>query len=297
MIPWRTAPHPLDLPAAFGREAPLTLEIGYGNGEFLTRSAAAHPDRDFLGIELEWHATRRALRRIGQQGLTNVRLIQADARLAVELCLPPACLDQVTILFPCPWPKARHARHRLFSASFLELLSNRLKPSGWAWIVTDFRPLFEEIQTNGGAAGMRVETSTVKAGLGTKYERRWQSEGQQDFYASRLVPRESRPAPPRIQEVPVHIHTLTEFPSDWSLPEGTFVEGTIRVQFRELVLDQERRKAMVRAFVVEDGVVQEFWIEVTPEEGYWKLRPAPGCALLPTRGVQVALDRIRSFWP
>jgi tRNA (guanine-N7-)-methyltransferase len=291
LVCWRSSPRPLDLGTLFGRQAPVVLEIGFGNGEFLVRTASAEREKDFLGIDLEWKSVRRALRRAAQEKLTNLRVMQGDARQMVEWSLSSDCLSQVTILFPCPWPKRRHERHRLFSVEFLGLLRHRLKPDGGIWIVTDFEPLFQQIQANAPAAGYKIQTRTVPASLNTKYERRWTSEGQQEFFESWLYPEGPAPPAPRPAEVPVRTYVVKEFPDRWNLPE-TVAEGAFRVQFRDLVFDRERQKAMVRVFVVEEPLHQDLWIELTPSEGAWHLRPAPGCVFYPTRGVQRALDAL-----
>lgn len=293
LLNWRSMPRPLVPEQLYGRTAPLVLEIGFGNGEFLTRTAAEERDKDFLGMELEWKAVRRALRRAKQLELTNLKVILGDAREAVEWGLPPACLSQVTIQFPCPWPKRRHERHRLFSVDFLRLLKNRLKPDGHVWIVTDFEPLFEQIRRNGPLAGYRAETEEVPARLNTKYERRWSGEGQQLFYETRLYPEGPAAPAPELPEVEVRIPTLTEFPAQIELPEPV-VAGSIRVNFRELMLDKERRKAMWRVFVVEEPLHQDFWVELAPVEHKWHLRPSAASVYFPTRGVQTALDSIRA---
>ncbi len=293
LLNWRFMPRPLDLEAIYGRRAPLVLEIGFGNGEFLTRTASEQRDHDFLGMELEWKAVRRALRRAKQLELTNLRVILGDAREAVEWGLPPGCLSQVTIQFPCPWPKRRHEKHRLFSVDFLTLIRNRLKPDGHVWIVTDFEPLFEQIRINGPRAGYRAETETVPARLNTKYERRWTSEGQQLFYETRLYPEGPAPPAPSLPEVEVRIPTMKEFPTHIELPEPV-AEGNFRVNFRELMVDKERQKAMFRVFIVEEPLHQDLWVELAPVENKWHLRPSAACTYFPTRGVQRALDSIRA---
>ena len=145
LVLWRQAKRPTDWQRRFGRKATLEVEIGFGNGEFLVRRAQAHPECDFLGIELEWPSTHRALRKIAQANLPNVRLIQADARHAFERLLLPRSLHRAYALFPSPWPKERNARYRLFSHAFLKLLNSRLETGGETQIVTDHRPYLDWI--------------------------------------------------------------------------------------------------------------------------------------------------------
>jgi len=104
----------------FKRKAPLVVEIGFGNGEFLMRQAKENPGIDYIGIERGWRCLRRALQRIDCSGLTNVRLLQIDARVALDRYFKPQSLTQIFMLFPCPWPTKRQAKHRLLAQPFLQ---------------------------------------------------------------------------------------------------------------------------------------------------------------------------------
>ncbi len=94
----------LDLAAVFGREAPTTLEIGFGNGESLVSLAAEHPERDFLGIEVHRPGVGHLLLRIEELGLPNLRIVCRDAVEVLERCIAEASLDEVLLYFPDPWP-------------------------------------------------------------------------------------------------------------------------------------------------------------------------------------------------
>lgn len=129
---------PLDPAAVFGREAPLTLEIGFGNGEALSQAAADHPDRDYLGIEVHRPGVGRLLNDVEERALKNVRVICADAVEVVRDRLPPESLDACWIFFPDPWPKKRHHKRRLVQGAFLARLVERLKPGGIVHAATDW---------------------------------------------------------------------------------------------------------------------------------------------------------------
>ncbi|WP_420885711.1 tRNA (guanosine(46)-N7)-methyltransferase TrmB [Candidatus Reidiella endopervernicosa] len=99
---------PLDFERLFGRDAPVTLEIGSGNGETLVTLAAAHPENDYIGIEVHRPGVGRLLRRIEELELSNVRVICHDAVEVVERMVLDASLDAVLLYFPDPWHKKRH---------------------------------------------------------------------------------------------------------------------------------------------------------------------------------------------
>jgi tRNA (guanine-N7-)-methyltransferase len=132
------APRPLDLDAAFGRRAPKILEIGFGMGETTAAIAQAHPENDYLGIEVHTPGVGALLRRVESLGLANVRVIQHDAVEVVEKMIAPASLDGVHVFFPDPWPKKRHHKRRLLQSAFVGLLATRLKPGAYLHAATDW---------------------------------------------------------------------------------------------------------------------------------------------------------------
>lgn len=120
-----------------GQSAPLVLEIGSGMGEATAAQAAADPSRDVLAAEVHTPGVGALLRRLEDAGLANVRVVEADG-LEVLRAQPPGSLEGVRVFFPDPWPKARHAKRRLVTASFADLVAQRLRPGGWLHVATDW---------------------------------------------------------------------------------------------------------------------------------------------------------------
>lgn len=130
----------LDLDQLFGRRAPRTLEIGFGDGEVLVALASAHPQRDYLGIEVHGPGLGHCLLAAAAAKLGNLRLIRGDAVEVLEHSLPAAALDEVLILFADPWPKKRHHKRRLVQPAFVALLASRMAPGARLRLATDWRP-------------------------------------------------------------------------------------------------------------------------------------------------------------
>lgn len=126
-----------DTPSPHGGGEPLVLEIGFGGGEHLVAQASAHPDTRFIGVEPFVNGVASCLRHIEESGVQNVRLHMGDARDVVAR-LPGASLDLCYILFPDPWPKARHHKRRLIQADFLDELARVLKPGAEVRFATDW---------------------------------------------------------------------------------------------------------------------------------------------------------------
>ena len=136
---------PLDLDRIFGREAPKILEIGYGMGETTAAIAKAHPENDYLGIEVHTPGVGSLLKQIEEEGLCNVRIIQHDAVEVVRNAIPPSSLAGVHIFFPDPWPKTRHHKRRLIQPEFISLLCERLKAGAYLHAATDWKDYAEHI--------------------------------------------------------------------------------------------------------------------------------------------------------
>jgi len=154
-----TGATPLDLAAVFGREAPRTLEIGFGNGESLVALAAAHAGRDFLGIEVHRPGVGHLMLRLEELGLSNVRAICRDAVEVLQQCLAPATLDEVLLYFPDPWPKKRHHKRRIVQPAFVALVASRLRPGGVLRMATDWEPYAAHmLEVASGCATLRNES-------------------------------------------------------------------------------------------------------------------------------------------
>jgi len=135
----------LDYSATFGRDAPVIVEIGSGMGETTAAIAAAHPQIDFLAIEVHLPGVGALLRRVDTAGLTNLRVIRHDAVEVFDAMIPEESLAAVHVYFPDPWPKKRHHKRRLLQPRFAHRLASRLQHGGYLHVATDWAPYAEEI--------------------------------------------------------------------------------------------------------------------------------------------------------
>jgi tRNA (guanine-N7-)-methyltransferase len=136
---------PLDLDRIFARSAPTFLEIGFGMGETTAAIAKAHPECNYIGVEVHTPGVGALLKRIEELGLTNLRVIQHDVVEVFQHALPPTCLDGVHIFFPDPWPKKRHHKRRLIQPGFMALLCRHLESGGYIHVATDWEDYAEQI--------------------------------------------------------------------------------------------------------------------------------------------------------
>ncbi|MBI2750159.1 MAG: tRNA (guanosine(46)-N7)-methyltransferase TrmB [Burkholderiales bacterium] len=128
----------LDPVAVFGRKAPLVLEIGSGMGEGTAEIARAHPETDFIAIEVHGPGVGSLLNRIEAEKLTNLRVLRHDAVEALEHMIPDAGLAGIHLFFPDPWPKKRHHKRRLVQPAFASLAARKLAPGGVLHAATDW---------------------------------------------------------------------------------------------------------------------------------------------------------------
>ncbi len=135
----------LDHERLFGRSAPTVLEIGFGMGEATAQIAAALPDRNFIACEVHEAGVGALLKRIGEQGLQNLRLVRHDAVEVLEHMIAPHSLAGAHIYFPDPWHKKRHHKRRLVQAPFVRLLAERIEPGGYLHCATDWQPYAEQM--------------------------------------------------------------------------------------------------------------------------------------------------------
>jgi tRNA (guanine-N7-)-methyltransferase len=136
---------PLDFPTLFGREAPVTLEIGFGNGDSLAQMAQAAPERDFLGIEVHTPGVGHLLKLVGEKGLQNVRVMNTDAVEILQKRIPERSLDRVQLFFPDPWHKKKHHKRRIVQAAFVALIASRLREDGVFHMATDWENYAEHM--------------------------------------------------------------------------------------------------------------------------------------------------------
>lgn len=146
----------LDLDALFGRQAPRTLEIGFGMGQSLLEMAAAAPEQDFIGVEVHRPGVGSLLNGVLNAGLSNLRVFDCDAIEVLDKTIPDASLDRVLLFFPDPWHKKKHNKRRIVQLAFAEKLRLKLKPGGVFHMATDWEAYAEHmLEVMSAAPGYR----------------------------------------------------------------------------------------------------------------------------------------------
>jgi tRNA (guanine-N7-)-methyltransferase len=173
----------------FGNHNSLTLELGCGKGEFSLEMARRYPDRNFIGVEYKSYILWQA----GTAGISNDLANAKFLRIRIqEICnyLAPHEVDEIWFVFPDPFPKNRHIKHRLIFPAFLPLYKNILTPNGTLHFKTDCRMLFEYANEVLNEQGIRIDESLSYREMGgsddyqiaTTYERKFLKGDEQIYY-------------------------------------------------------------------------------------------------------------------
>ncbi|MBR1673134.1 MAG: tRNA (guanosine(46)-N7)-methyltransferase TrmB [Fretibacterium sp.] len=280
-------PRDISLPLELQAER-TELEIGFGNGEYTAKYARAHPDVLLFGVEVSPACVLRCARRAA--GLGNLRLIRADARLMMRELFADSALDRVTMNFPCPWPKRRHAHRRVTARDFADSLAAVLKPGGVFELVTDDAPYAQEARDRLGAhPALRLknfEENPLRP-VTTKYERKWLAEGKSIYRLTFVKTGNFTTQRHSWEGWDMHIRADRPATPDFmgSLNGVSGREGEARWAFGGYYAAPEGNAFLLETFSTDDEFEQRYYLRVS--EG----KPLKETAGTPSRGALVQLDR------
>ncbi len=260
---------PLDPADIFGRQAPLAVEIGFGGGEYLDWWAKENPDWDFIGIELPPDCIFRAARRFEESKRKNVRLIHGDARYLLRELFAAGSLRHVLMQFPMPWPKDKHAKHRVSSPTFAATLADVLQEGCSFELVTDQDWYAQEteahLSANPAFAVSPLQQDPYRP-FRTRYETKWLEEGRKIF---RLLVTLKQPAPaPRTLDIQtmetLHLNPTPAPASIEALAGRRFQQGNRVGEVKEVLKAKEGW--VLRLLAADDAFAQLFHARIVPKD-------------------------------
>ena len=308
LVPWNELDWPPVWRSLFGRDGPLRLELGFGNGEFLAHAAIQDATTNWIGVEVSWGSVVRLLKRLDQTGIGNVRVVHGDGALALERLFPPDSLEEVVINHSDPWPKKRHHERRLIQPGLIRTLSRRLGPGGRVVIVTD-----HEAYANWITEVLEAQNTLTSTYAGsyvnelpdhtpTKYERKGVEAGSKIYYFDWKKTSKTPAHPTLTQKVEPMPNVLLEGKCDFAeLLSGfenqnwsdTHREVPIFIQLAAAYLRQDGKEWLVETRVKEGSYAQHFVISISKREpDRILIKPSPAGSPRPTWGVKRALKQM-----
>jgi len=180
-------PKPLEfLPAVFNPEslspsAEKVLEIGPGKGEFLLHLAAEQPRTQFIGLEIKRGRFERIAQKAEKRELTNLFMVRGDARECLPRLFKGPTFERIYVLFPDPWPKNKHAKHRLLKPIIISYLHSILKEKGEIYSATDAGFYSDQIVKAFEEAG-GFSREACESLFPTYFETKWKKLGKEIQY-------------------------------------------------------------------------------------------------------------------
>jgi tRNA (guanine-N7-)-methyltransferase len=187
------SPAAIDTAAVFGRRAPLVLEIGSGMGETTAAIALAHPQNDYIAVEVHLPGVGALLKRIETEGITNLRVVRHDALEVLEHMTDDGGLAAIHLFFPDPWPKKRHHKRRIVQPAFAALAARKLAPGGVLHAATDWPEYAQHMEAVLAAEPLLERLDQAAQRPLTKFERRGLKLGHEvrDLAFRRIAPMEN----------------------------------------------------------------------------------------------------------
>jgi len=252
----------------------VTVEIGFGNGEFLLDMASRNERGFCFGIEVSMTSILKAARKCLMRRLPNVRLLCGDGSFLLREFFLPESVGRVYVNFPCPWPKKRHAKRRLVTPGFVCNLAHALKVKGAFELASDERWYIEDARTCllGNPA---FEVGDVLVGesssFRTKYEEKWISMGK-SIYRLKVTKHVPFGVEPVVDWEVTALNVKAKRPDVWEASRLSCLcgltggEERFRWTFKDLFLGSQET-ALLQAITVDDGFEQKFYIRLVPCEG------------------------------
>ena len=298
---------PTDWEALFGRSAPLLVEIGFGNGQFLVALARRRPSANVIGLEISLPSLRKAEKKLRTAGLQNVRIVQADAKLFLWALCQRQSICEVYINFPDPWPKERQTHRRLINKRFLHLLATRMILGGTVDIATDH----PDYQTAVAAAlsatpyfDSRLDTAFITRDderIRTKYELRAQAEGRTCHYykwqrnqtsASNLFPAPKEvPMPHAVLQSPLTLRQISEQFKPFQVSAGE-----THINFLEAFQSAHGGTVLIEVYVIEEPLKQRIGLTLRQREDGTLVTGLHEIGFpRPTAGIQLAVKQLAEW--
>ena len=289
--------YPVNWEKIFGRAAPLAVEVGCGNGEFLVNWARSCPDWNFLGIELSLASGERIQSRIYSQHLENVRTLRDDARFVLPELFADQSITQLVMNFPDPWPKERHRERRLINPSFIEILGAVLTPDGLFELYTDqewYAGKARELFSSSSLFSAREVEINPQRTVSTKYERKWREQNR-PIYRFQAIKSRNGELKRQLENNPMpHVYLQCEVtPHQIEALKGVTRKLDNQVyKIKEVFSSPEDQAYLLRTVTSDRDYVQNFFILVARHDQGYIVKIDSGYQPYRTPAVKMAVQEV-----
>ena len=269
---WRKGSFPIDWVATFASSGPLHVEIGFGDGRFLTDQAKVMPTARFVGLEISGASLYRAARRVRRDCITNIRLLKVDAQFGLRHLFVAREVSSVVINCPDPWPKERHRTNRLLRGLFLQIASSRLKSLGKIKLATDHPGYLAAAEEEVAASGLFkiIRKAAPAEVLGTKYAQKWTALEKPIYYREfenrGLVQEKSLRPLERVKVMPHAIlkGKLSKEPGSFEKSVRKYADGHVILHEVAKTIGVDKLRWIFRVTVNDPELVQQLLVVVHP---------------------------------
>ncbi len=283
-------PFNLKMPFVLEQSGKLIVEIGFGNGELLSRMAYSRTKDFFIGIDNSEISCEKAAKRAYDLKLKNLKLIRGDAKFLGRELFAKESTDLILAFYPIPWPKRSQSDKRLFDRDFLMSVSSTLKPTGKFVTVTDDHDYFEWTKENLRSLGIAFDTRELPSLKSTKYGRKWENLGRKSWS---IVIHSKQFKVKRILEgfeVP-HVHLKdVDLEKLEKISRKRFLEQGTIVQFKGLFKGKDGY--LLRTVAVDGKFPQMYYVLVKPHDKGWLVRLDDVSKVFKTPAVKMSIEYV-----
>ena len=268
---------PMDWAALFGREAPLTVEIGFGRADHLIHLGKKHPDHNVVGVEISQPSLKKASGKIKSNRLENVRAVDGSGPMLLWTNVAPESIDALHVNFPDPWHKEGHQRRRLINPEFLHLAATRMKEGALLFVATDhpdYQPVVTACLEGTPHFDSRLDTTYTTSDpnrFTTKYEQKALREGRTPFYYKFI---RNAHAAPNIFNIPEELpmpHAVIQLPLSFDEIPPRFESfeassADVTVNFKEAFVAAGYPTLLVETYIRQDPQDQRIGLVIHERE-------------------------------
>ncbi len=279
------------------KNSKIVLEIGFGNGELITRMAAKRKKDMFIGIESSEISCEKAVKRAYDMGLKNVKFMRGDGKFLVREFFKDESVDVVLVFYPIPWPKKSDAKKRLLNVEILKTILTILKENGKFVLVTDDKPYLEWVLKNLESLQTEFSTHELIPIRSTKYGRKWEKLGRKSWSITVKAKKFDVKRIVEGKELP-HFHLKNIEKKNLQerlleLSSKTFKENGITIEFKGMF--QNESEYVLRTVGVDGNFAQTYYILVKHRNGEWLVRLDDIAKVFKTPAVKKSVEYVAKF--